>query len=186
LEHPTQDDAYDYGIYPPDQAPDDEVDPISIIGDQLAPGVLTNMYNVRTSFPVGLGTPHEIHFLGPLALTRYTSMTRNKWNSRRLDFNSPQGAHLRDLLHAIYQSVIHHQEQLVFHGISSVYALPWAKKILGTSHSRICSHLLRSNSTSNLTGLTRPRFGETLQTRNVPTRRRKIIMWMLRLTRRCR
>ena len=113
---------------PPDQAPDEEVDPIPIISEQLAPGLLANMNNVRASFPVGLGTPHMIRSLGRRGLTVYTTMTRNKWNSHRLDFNSPQGVEIRDLLHAIYQSVIHHQEQLIFHGVSSVYALPRAKK----------------------------------------------------------
>jgi hypothetical protein len=30
---------------------------------------------------------------------------------------------------AIHQWVIHHQEQLIFHGVSSIYALPRAKKL---------------------------------------------------------
>src|SRR5271167_4764530 len=65
---------------PPDQASDDEVDLILIISDQLAPGVLANMFNVRASFLVELGTPHAIRSLDSLGLTLSTKMTRNKWN----------------------------------------------------------------------------------------------------------
>jgi hypothetical protein len=85
------------------------------------------MYNVRASFRVGLGTPHPIRRLGTRGLTVYTTMTRNKWNTNRLKFNT-LNIELRNLLHRIYQSVTHHQEQLIINGVSSVYALPRAKK----------------------------------------------------------
>ena len=170
---------------PPDQTPDDEIDPISIIRDQLTPGVLANMYNVRVSFPVGLGTPHIIRSLGPPGLTLYTSTTRNKWNLQTEFQLSPRSTDTRLAPRNI--SVGHSSPRTAYFPRRPVcLRASSGKKILGTGHFRVARTFLRCNSTSSLTGLIRHRFGATLQTRNVPTRQRKIITWMLRLTRRCR
>jgi hypothetical protein len=113
---------------PPAQVSDDELEPTPIISDEFADGVLSTMFNVRASFPIGLGTPHPILSLGQRGVTLYTTMTRDKWNTNRLVFNSPPGAELRELMHSIYRSVTHHQQQLLMNPGSCVYALPRAKK----------------------------------------------------------
>ena len=63
---------------PSDQAPDDEVDPIPIISDQLAPGVLASLYNVRASFRVGQLSPltnHRIYSSSPVHLPTTNLLT---------------------------------------------------------------------------------------------------------------
>lgn len=102
---------------------------ILIISEEFATRRLTQSHNVRASFQVGLGTHYPVRSLGIRGVTDYTRMSRRRWNGFRLDFDSPEGNEIRDLLRSIYRSVLHHQENLVIYGASSIYALPRANKM---------------------------------------------------------
>ena len=90
---------------------------------------LVQSYNVHTSFPVGLGTHYPIRSLDQHRIIEYYRMTRQDWNDYRLNFDSPMGLIIQNLLIAIYHSVLYHQESLVLYGGSSVYILPPANRI---------------------------------------------------------
>ena len=113
----------------PDESPEESVDSIPIISEEFATRRLIHSYNVRASFQVGFGTHYPIRPLGPRGVTEYSRMTRGKWNGFRLEFDSPQGQDIRNLLILIYSSVLHHQESLVIYGRSSIYALPYGKDV---------------------------------------------------------
>lgn len=116
-------------IDPPDESPEESADAIPIISEEFATRRLIHSYNVRAHFLVGLGTQYPIRPLTYRGITDYTTMTRAKWNKHRLNFDSEEGQEIRDLLVSIYRSVLHHQENLIIYGMSSVYALARAAKM---------------------------------------------------------
>jgi hypothetical protein len=91
--------------------------------------ILANSYNVRSSFSVGLGTPHPIHPYPVRGIQLYTIITRAAWNRDRLQFDSEGGRKLRNLLTEIYRSILHHQKALIDQGIRAIYSLPRGKRM---------------------------------------------------------
>jgi hypothetical protein len=95
-----------------------------IIREEFAARALIQSFSVRASYAAGLGTHYHIRPLSHRGISSYTNMSRTKWNTYRLDFNSEEGGET-----SIYNSVLHHQEQLIIHGRSSIYALPRSRKM---------------------------------------------------------
>ena len=116
-------------IDPPDESPQDSEEAIPIISEEFAARSLILSYNVRSSFAVGLGTNYPIRSYGHRGITNYCRMTRLEWNTYRLDSTRQEGQDIRNLITSIYRSILHHQEDLIIHGRSSVYALPRSKKM---------------------------------------------------------
>ena len=62
---------------PPDESPEESANAIPIISEEFAARTLIQSYNVRSSFSVGLGTPHLIRSFG----TR--GMPEVKWSETK-------------------------------------------------------------------------------------------------------
>ena len=87
---------------PPDELSDEPSPPIVIISEVFASRTIANWHNVRSSMGIGLGTPHPIRPYPTRGIRLYTVLTRDQWNTNRLQFNSVRGGELRDLLSEIY------------------------------------------------------------------------------------
>ena len=71
--------------------PEVEAEPIVIVSETFAVRIIANSYNVRSSFPNGLGTLYPIRPYPLRGIQLYTILGRAHWNSDRLDFDSPAG-----------------------------------------------------------------------------------------------